>query len=198
MILESILGVLSGLLGPIVTSISNYLSQKLKNAHDEKMAELNMQMMKLEAEMQIKVQESKVAGEVEMAEIAALKESYKEANTTLFDRSYMEILSRNKYFSWVNHIIAFMFAIVDFLKQLARPIITYYLLAVSSYLTLLCYRFIEASGGSGLKLAAAEKIFADSVNVLLYLTVTVVVWWFADRRLSKFMMRLNDGNSKAS
>ncbi len=198
MLVESILGVLSGLLGPAVTAIANFKMQKLKNEYDVAMAKENRETIKLEAEMQIRVTESKIAGEVELAEIAALKESYKEASTTLFDRSYMEILSRSKWFGWVNHIIAIMFSIVDFLKQLARPIITYYLLAASTYLTILCYRFTEAMGGSGLKISVAEKVFEDSANILFYLTVTVVTWWFADRRLSKFIMRLNDGNAKSS
>jgi len=198
MLVESILGVVSGLLGPMITSFVNYKTQQLKNDYDIKMAAENRETIKIEAEMSIKVTEAKVSGEIELAEIGALKESYKEANTVMFDRSYMEILARSKWFSWVNHIIALMFASIDFLKQAARPLITYYMLGVSTYLTLLCYKFIESMGASAFKLTTAEQIFSDSVNALLYLTITIVTWWFGQRPISKFMMRLNDGNAKSS
>ena len=55
-------GVLSGLIGTALTSITGYFTQRLKNKHDVAMAELDIKSMKMEAEMNIKVTKAKVEG----------------------------------------------------------------------------------------------------------------------------------------
>ena len=195
--IESILGVASGILGGMVTSIINYFSQKQKYAQDIKLKELDIELIKVEADKKMEISRVETEGKVELGELDTLKSSYVEANKPLFDQSYMKMLMESKYFKWLGALIASSFGVVDFLKHLARPLITYYLLGVSTYLTILCYQLLEKWSTAGaLTLTEAYNIFELSVRSLLYLTISVVTWWFADRRTAKFLMRLNDGNKK--
>jgi hypothetical protein len=42
----------------------------------------------------------------------------------------------------------------------------------------------------------AGAIFDQVTSIVIYLTVNCVTWWFGDRRVAKFLMRLKDGNLK--
>uniref|UniRef100_A0A6M3JX62 Uncharacterized protein n=1 Tax=viral metagenome TaxID=1070528 RepID=A0A6M3JX62_9ZZZZ len=194
-----ILSIFTGIFGGAVTSIINYFNQKQKNSHEIELRNLDIRMIEVEADKKMQISRVETEGKVELGELDALKESYKEANTSLFDRSYMQTLMSSKWFSWVGALIATSFGVVDFLKHLARPLITYYLLGVSTYLTILCYKLLEKWSTTGaLSLPEAYNLFQLSVQSLLYLTISCVAWWFADRRVAKFLMRLDDGNSKTS
>ena len=49
-----------------------------------------------------------------------------------------------------------------------------------------------------MSIAQATALFSQVIDIILYLTVSCVTWWFGDRRVAKFLMRLNDGNYKPS
>jgi hypothetical protein len=40
-------------------------------------------------------------------------------------------------------------------------------------------------------------IFDQVTSIVIYLTVSCVTWWFGDRRVAKFLMRLRGGNLKS-
>jgi len=192
-------GGLTGLLGSLITLIGNLAMQKMKNKHEIDKITAESNAIVVEANAQIMVQKSKTEGEIQVAEVEALKESYKDQSTTLFDKSYMQSLMVSKWFSWIGAIIAFMFGLVDFMKQACRPVLTYYLVGASTWITILAYRLLrEAMGQTPLALDKAYDIFNQVTYLILYLTVSCVTWWFCDRRMAKFAMRLGDGNLKTS
>ena len=197
-ILATILGGgVTGLLGNIITSITNYKMQKLKNKHEAKMADIDLKTIRLETEMQVKITEAETEGQVQIAEMDALKESYKQAAKPLFDRSYMQHLFKSKWTSWIGSILSLLFGIVDFLKGAARPILTYYLMGAATWITILAYKMLkESTAETVLDVEKAHQLFDTTTQTMIYLTVATVSWWFADRRISKYLFRLNDGNVK--
>ena len=197
-ILATILGGgLTGLIGNIITSVTNYKMQKLKNTHEARMADIDLKTIRLEAEMQVKITEAETEGEVQIAEMDALKESYKQASKPLFDRAYMQHLFKSKWTSWIGSLLSLLFGIVDFLKGAARPILTYYLMGAATWITVLSYKMLKAStAGTVLDVDKAHQLFDTTTQTMIYLTVATVSWWFADRRISKYLFRLNDGNLK--
>jgi len=197
-ILTSILGGgLTGLVGNALTSFTNYKMQKLKNDHDAKMAELDLQTIRLEAEMQVKVTQAQTEGQVQLAEMEALKASYAELEKPLFQRAYMSKLMKSKWTVWIGAILSFLFGLVDFLKSAARPVLTYYLMGVSTWITIIAYQtVIQTSGTAPLDTTKALELFDKVTTTIIYLTISCVSWWFADRRTAKFLMRLEDGNIK--
>jgi hypothetical protein len=188
-------GILSGLIGTAVTTVAGYFTQKLKNKHDVSMAELDIKSMKMEAEMNIKVTKAKVEGEVELAEIETLKTSYTMLAQDLFDKSYMQYIMSKGWLAWCAVPITLGFAFVDFLKHLTRPALTFYMVGATSWLTYLCWTVLGGPAG-GLTVALASELFKMLVMTVIYMTATCVGWWFGDRRISKFVNRLNDGNAK--
>lgn len=188
-------GVVSGLIGTAVTTVAGYFTQKLKNKHDVEMGNLDIKSMKMEAEMNIKVTKAKVEGEVELAEVDAMKTSYTMLSQDLFDKSYMKYIMGRGWLAWVAVPIVLMFALVDFLKHLARPALTYYLVGATTWITYLCYKIMSLDG---IVMTGNEAfdLFKIVVMTVIYLTASCVSWWFGDRRIAKFVNRLADGNAK--
>ena len=197
-ILTSIIGGgLTGLIGNALTSFTSYKMQKLKNDHDAKMAELDMQTIRLEAEMQVKITAAETGGKIELADMDALKTSLKDTQKPLFQESYMEKLTKSPWTAWIGAILSFLFGMVDFLKHIARPALTYYLMGVSTWITIVAWQTLETTTGTTpLTTAEAYGLFDKIITIMVYLTVSCVSWWFADRRTAKFLMRLEDGNVK--
>ena len=197
-ILTSIIGGgLTGLIGNALTSFTNFKMQKLKNQHEEKMSELDMQTIRLEAEMNVKVTQAETEGKIALADVEALKTSIAEAQKPLFQESYMNKLMKSPWTAWIGAILSFLFGVVDFLKHLARPALTYYLMGVSTWITIVAWQTMQqVSETTPLTTAEAYGLFDKIITIMVYLTVSCVSWWFADRRTAKFLMRLEDGNVK--
>ena len=188
---SGVLGTVTGLLGSIVTAIVNYKHQKLKNEHDIKMAELDQQAIRLEAEMNIKIEKAKTEGKIILAEMDAVKESYKSLEQSLFEKSYMQKLWDWPYTKWLAALISYLFASVDYVKHMIRPFLTLYFVAASTWMTVVCYRLLQLTMGDSVTATDAYKIFNMVVLTLIYITTSIVSWWFADRRSAKFLSRLN-------
>lgn len=184
-------GAATGILASFGTSVLNLFVQKNKDKHELALIAQERLTMEMEAQNAIKIQDSKTRGETELVELQALTESYKGADKQLFTAKYMEGLPK-----WVASILAVMFGLVDVLKSSARPVLTYYMMIACSYLTLVMIDVIQANGGRLFTPAEASAIFHQLVNTIIYLAVSAFTWHFADRQTAKFLMRLNDGNSK--
>jgi len=197
-ILTSIIGGgLTGLIGNALTSFTNFKMQKLKNQHEEKMSELDMQTIRLEAEMNVKVTQAETEGKIALADMEVLKTSIAESQKPLFQESYMNKLMKSPWTAWIRAILSFLFGVVDFLKHLARPALTYYLMGVSTWITIVAWQTLQkTSETTPLETAQAYDLFDKIITIMVYLTVSCVSWWFADRRTAKFLMRLEDGNLK--
>ena len=198
---SSIFGALTGLVGGAITAITNYRMQKLKNedAKDRRRHEIERlnaetEAMIREAEAKIKIVQTQVEGAVDLAETQAYVASQAPAQP-LFRESYMRRLEKLRLTAWLVGPLAVLFALTDALKALMRPCITIYHVAVTTWITLMAWRIMQAHG-QGITPDKAVAIFDQVTTTVIYLTVTCVTWWFADRRMAKFLMRLQDGNLK--
>ena len=198
MLLESsILGGLTGLFGTIWSS---YNQRKIKalemedrdkqRSHDVAMVKAESDAMIEESKAQIQITMARVAGEIEIAETQAFAGSLKTGRTKIFDAAYMDRLFEVE--GWVRFIsipagvfLAIFFGLVDFTKEMARPGITVYLLGISTWITIKAWSLLERINGAVMTPNMAIGIVSDAINVVLYLTVTAVTWWFGDRMAAK-------------
>lgn len=195
MIAESVAGVITGLVGTIATSFLNLKTQKEKNKHEINMVEAQTKAMIAEAQANIRITEQEVAGEMERMDAEIYKETIKAGNQQALGNKLLEKLFASKWTTPIGVLLAFLLGFVDFLKHLMRPGLTAYLVLVSSWLTWEATKIIQLKQDL-LSASMALDIFNDMVNVIFYLTVSVVTWWFGDRRVAKFIYRLNDGNHR--
>lgn len=172
---SGVLGGVTGLIGSGLTAFASYKQAKLEKEFQVKQAELDMDMVRLEGEVAVKVQESKTAAEIDIAEMKAFETSQQLGNVSMFDKSYMDNLP-----SWAATVISLMLAGVDVLRGVIRPVLTIYLTAASTWLVWLTYKINSQAFGLEVN---------TIVSTITYLTVTSVTWWFADRRLAKSMLK---------
>ncbi|BCS94601.1 hypothetical protein DSLASN_02330 [Desulfoluna limicola] len=199
--IEGILTVLSGgLTGLLGTIWSTYNQRKNKEldikdrekarAHEVSMVKAESMAMVAEAEANIKVTNAKIAGEVEVAEVGAFTESLAANREPVFKSRFMDRLFEVRGFWQILAIpcgvlLAMFFGLADTVKSMARPGITAYLLGISTWITLKAWQLLEAVQAPGLTPTMAVGIVTDTINIVLYLTVTAVTWWFGDRMASK-------------
>lgn len=193
MILESVLGVATGFVGNILTSFFNLKAQKEKNKHEIELIKAETSAMIAEKEANIRVSEVELQKELEINDAKIYQESQKQGQQKALESSLLQKLFENKWTMPIGVLLAFMLGIVDFLKQIMRPGLTGYLVFLTSWLTYEAALIIQAKQEL-LSAEMAMDVFNNVVNIVIYLTVSVVTWWFGDRRVAKFLYRLNDGN----
>jgi len=203
MILEllgsSAFGVITGIFGNIINSYSSYKLQALKNQHDIAKLDADIRVINAESAAAIRVETAKTERELGIAELDALKESYKQADSVLFDTGYMQYLTKIPYLgAFAIFIITIAFAFIDFLKHSIRPFLTFYAIAASTAASYLCWKTLQLAGTTAITAGAAMDLFHLSIMFTFYMTSTIVGWWFADRRLTKSLNRIANDFSPSS
>lgn len=189
--IETILGVATGFLGNIITSFTNLKAQKIKNQHDIEMRQYDLKERKLEAELQVAVETARTEAAIEQAEANAYIESMRSANADVLTAEKLQVLSASG--SKSGRFLAFIMGLVDAFRASIRPGLTVYLIALTTLLTIKAVQILDAKEPL-LSAIQAREVFTQVSDVVVYLTVSVVTWWFGDRRTAKFLYRLNDGN----
>lgn len=190
---QGVLGVITGLFGTVLTTFMNLKAQKVKNQHELDMLKANTEAMLAEAEMNIKVSENQLKGELERLDAEIYKESIQQANTPAIDVKLVDKLFASKWTMPFGVVLVFLLGLVEFTRSIMRPGLTAYLVFLTSWLTLHSVRIIQQKQELLSALQALE-LFQQVVGIIVYLTVSTVTWWFGDRRVAKFLYRLNDGN----
>lgn len=170
-----LLGGITGIIGSMASAWVNLKMQKIKNEHEIAMGKLEQNTLRLETDKAIKIEKTKTEGEVAVAEMKNLRESYKSLSKTFFDKSYMPDLPK-----WVRAILAIAFALLDILRGSVRPILTYFVMSLSTWIAIKTYianpvAFVSRAG--------------LIVNAIIYLTVTAFTWWFSDRKMEKYLLK---------
>jgi hypothetical protein len=201
MLIETILGGVTGLVGNIVSSIFKYKNTKLeiegiklKNEHDLKMVEAETKAMIMEARANIKITQAQVEGAIEIEDSQSFMEAQKQGNKILLDNKWVDALL-NVEGKWkiisvpIASLISILFGFVDFIRGLVRPALTIYLCGVTTWVTWMAWEIMKAHGVA-LTAIQATTIFNDVTSIVTYLTVSCVTWWFGDRRMAKSIMQL--------
>lgn len=194
--LDVILGGVTGLLGNGITSWFKYKNAKMEYTHKEKMVDLETQAMIKESEMQIDITKSRIEGEIELADAAAFDTSQKIGSQKLFHEKWIDMIMEagrtEKWYSFVFKVsgtmISASFAFVDWLNAMMRPTLTIYLVASSSYITLLAWKIMKTYGVE-ITSTEAVAIFNQVSSTMIFLSVSCVTWWFGDRSVSKFLQQ---------
>ena len=207
MLFETIFGGITGLATAAITAVANYKNQKLKNemekfkaGHELNRMDKEMEIIKAETTAQVTITKAEIEGAIELAEMDAYKEAQKAGGRKMFSTSFAEKLIAIEG-KWrvitvpIGSLVLLLFGLVDFLKALMRPGLTMYLTGMTTYITIIAYDILQQTG-SAITPEQAFAIFDQVITTVIYLTVTCVTFWFADRRMAKFLMRLNDGNLK--
>ena len=197
-----IFGGITGLIGSITTSITNYKIQKLKNEHEVIMVKENTKAMIAETQANIEITQVETEATIELADSHAYLKSIELGNKNMFSQKWIDNLFAVQ--GWTRFIaipvgvlIAFLFGMVDFLKAFTRPGITWLFTGATLFLGFTAWTVLGDAGMSAMDTTAALAILTHIMDIVLYLTVSCVTWWFGDRRIAKFLTRLDDGNKKA-
>ena len=200
--LDVIFGGITGLIGSVITGVTNYKTKKLETAHEEKMVELESAAMKLEAEMNIAITKAEIEGEVELADSAAYLESLKSGQTSFFGKDWIDKLFniQGKFLGPLAKLVgigvAGAFGFVDWLRGFMRPALTSYLIGMSTLITFMAWNIIQEHGLQTITADQSVLIFREVTSIIIYLTVSCVTWWFGDRSMSKFITRKFDQNKE--
>lgn len=193
-------GVITGLIGNVFTAFTNMKMQKLQNERDAKKDEHEIALlaaetnaMIAEADANIKIAEAKIQGEMELLDGQIYKASIEEGNKRDVSNKTIDYLLSTPWLMPFGIILVMLLGLVDFLKSFMRPGLTAYLVALTSWITYKAMEIITAHQ-TLLSTEQALALFMNVVNIIIYLTVSCVTWWFGDRRVAKFLYRLNDGN----
>ncbi len=173
-ILDSILSVVSGgatgLIGTAVQSIYQYKTRQLdidlektKAANELEKQKLDIQMQAQEWASRTHIAEITTQGEVDKADAASLAASY---NTEPQQYSEKSLLTHGQ--EWI-------MVLLDALRGIIRPGLTIYLCVVVSLIYFQTRGLIPSNQGDSF--ALLEKL----VNTILYVTTSVILWWFGSR-----------------
>ena len=195
MLIETILGAVTGLIGNALQAIFNYKTQKIKNEHDEKMVELETAAMVTEAKANIAITRAQIEGDIELADAGAYIEAQKAGQKNLFGISWVDkLLAIEGKWKWITLpvavTVAFLFGIVDFVRGAMRPALTGYLVLLSTWITFKSYELLQLTK-SAFTQTEALNIFQDATSIVIYLTVSAVTFWFGDRRMAKTIMTMH-------
>jgi len=196
MILETILGGVTGLIGNVISSIMTFKTQKLKNEHDQMMMRLETAAMRAEAEANIRITKAQIEGAVEIADSQAYMASINVGNKNLLDEKWVDkLLSIEGRWKWITIpvacIVAVLFGFVDWLRGFMRPALTLYLTALTTAITWMAWNIMQKHGIGTMTAEQAVDIFNEVVAIVIYLTVSCVTWWFGDRRIAKFLTSIH-------
>jgi len=195
--LDIIFGGLTGLIGSIGTGILNFKMQKLKNNHDIDMIRVESEALRIEAQMQIQITKAEIEGAVELADAQAYMQSQKSASQPIFSEKWIDRLFSvegrfGRFFAIPCAVmIAMGFAFVDWLRGFMRPALTLYLTGLTSVLTYLAWDILQKHGLQAMTTGEAIDVYRQVSEMVIYLTVSCITWWFSDRRMAKFLTTLN-------
>lgn len=176
-IIGSVLGGgITGLLGAVITRYADYKSAELnikvsvqKNEHEIAMKNMDYQIMKEEWAQRINIADIEADARVEVADSQAFAASYK----TDVRLSNPTKLSKAQN-AWL--------ALVDGVHGLVRPGLTLYLAGVTTAVYMQASAIIKVMSISP---DQAVDIYQQISSTILYLTTTVVLWWFGTRSKEK-------------
>jgi len=191
--------ILGGVTGLIGTIWSGHNQRKLKEldikdkeserAHEVAMVQAESEAMRAEADASIRVTGAKVTGAVQLEDARAYTVAQQVGNKVIFDSDFVDRLFDTQGFARfitipVGTLVCMAFGIADFIKSMARPGITAYLLGVSTWVTARAWQILETIG-QPLTAQDATLLVKQAVSVVLYLTTAAVTWWFGDRMTAK-------------
>lgn len=189
--IETLVGsALTGLVGNAISTVFQFFQQKARNKHEIALKRLDIDAMIQEAKMNIQITEAKVAGDIQLAEMASFNESVKQNAIQALSAGTLDKLFSRGWTAPFGVLIAMLFGFIDFLKGLIRPGVTLYMTVAVTMMYLKAYEILKANEML-YDIGTSQALFAQITDAVVYVFVTCVLWWFGDRRVAKVMNRMN-------
>jgi len=170
-ILSSLIaGGATGLIGTILSNITDIFKQRQTMKHELKKQELDIQIMDKEYQF-------------EMNKISAQNEAITDSKSfDLIDSSYRhDAASYSKGLKVKNGILQALLIIVDVIRGLVRPVLTGFLVWCMWDTRLEVMAVIETAGVDKMDINTALAIYNQLVCAIIYIGTTAVLWWFGTR-----------------
>jgi len=158
-------GGITGLLGAGINIFGEIKKQKLVFSHEEQMESLRQDSMRLQQDLN----KAEAEAAMNVSEMKAFTESQKNDKAAYTDPSKMGAVGR------------FFMGFVDFMRGMIRPSMTIYMTVLT---TLMYMEVMDLIGGLDgvLTKEVALQLANQIILVILYITTTVVLWWFGTRQ----------------
>lgn len=179
----------TGLLGNLISTVFTFFNQKEKNKHDVVLRELDIKSMEMEAKMNIQITDAQVQGDIALAEMESFNESIKQNAIDQLSDNVLEKLFQSKWTTPFGIMLAMLFGFVDFLKAFIRPGVTLYMTIATTWVYFQALAIIQQDG---FNYDTSLELFYQITDTILYVFVTVVLWWFGERRVAKTINRTNN------
>ncbi len=163
----------TGIIGAAISRYSDYKTKQLDNAHSQIMKENEIQMKNLD----IKVIELEWAGRNSIATIEAdarMDVADSQAFNTALNSEPKIYANSSKFTKAQNTIMV----ILDFIRGVIRPGLTLYLCAITTAVYLQAGTIIK---DQPITIQHAVDIYIQISSTILYLTTTVVLFYFGSR-----------------
>lgn len=190
MVIETIASALVGLLGTGLTTYSNYKLKKLEFDHKIALMKAESEAMVVEAKANIQIAKANAQAAVDVEEARAFTASV-QASKSLLPSDWLNSLMNQK--GWARFLcrplavlLLLLMGMIDVLNHSMRPVLTLYSLGIASWVTWKCYNLLPGAVAADLSMAQ----WAEAANIIMLLSVTMVTWWFGDRRVAKHLLHL--------
>jgi len=198
--LDVILGGITGLLGNVVSGVLNYKTLKAKQEHEQKMLELKTARDRERTKLQIELSKAETQATIELSDAEVYKESIKSASRPSFSEQWidklLEVEGKWRFISIPTSVfLMVLFGFVDWIRTLMRPALTAYLVGLSTVVTWMAWDVLKQYNVEAIGVDDAIGIFRQTISIVTYLTVSCVTWWFGDRRIAKFLQKLDLGSN---
>lgn len=173
----------SAVLGGVVGTIGSLVSKWLEARERRRLMELEIEMKKLDQSHELAVMEREAASAERMAairmdeqrlvgDLKALKESIRsDSRGATWSAAWADRLD-----GWMGRVAGMLLVCVDVLRGMTRPLITYYLVVLTTGLAWWAGQQAEA-----VSLTDLHDLLSRIVDMVLFLTSVAVTWWFGTR-----------------
>jgi len=134
------------------------------------MRKLDREELELEAKLRVEEIQTKGEFETQLAQLEA--EAAREVNDTALRSESYSVDKASYGGGWV-----------DKVRGMMRPLITVYLLGISTYIARVLTATLNGLGALGE--AESITLYGNIINAIVFLTTTAVTWWFGSRPINK-------------
>ena len=163
-------GGLTGILGAVVSNVTDIFKDRQKQAHERENRKLDLEAMDKEYSFEMSRTAAENQSKLDAAEIGLIAMSY-EHDAASYSKG-MKIKS-----GFLQGLLVF----VDVIRGLVRPVLTAFLIWCIWDTRLEVKAIIEAAGIATIPIEQAISIYAAVVDAIIYIGTTACLWWFGTR-----------------
>lgn len=163
----------TGLIGVVLQRFADYKNKQLDMKLEQQRAENELAKRRVDAE----IMAQEWAGRLKVAqEEGATARDVAESNA--FGQSLLKEPERYSYAKTLTPAQQWIMVVLDAARGVVRPFLTIYLCALTTYVWIQVRGLV---GTASVEEDAALEVWKLVVSQILYLTTTVVLWWFGTR-----------------